>query len=90
MNGMSSAGMVTKGRICRGLRARELTVVHVPPAVGSEADCDLDDLVWVDADGVLEAAVVVVDGVVELVVGVAPSATEALISKSAMPSSGIS
>ena len=46
-------------------------MVHVAAAVGGEADGDLGDLVGVDADGVLEAAFVVVDGVGELVVGVA-------------------
>ena len=46
-------------------------MVHVAAAVGGEADGDFDDLVGVDADGVLEAAFVVVDGVAELVVGVA-------------------
>ena len=44
----------------------DVAVVHVPAGVGGEADGDFDDLVGVDADGVLEAALVVVDGVVEL------------------------
>ena len=47
-------------------------MVHVPAGVGGEADGEFDDLVGVDADGVLEAALVVVDRVVKLVVGVAP------------------
>src|SRR5207237_4092771 len=42
-----------------------------PAAVGGEADGDLDDLIRVDADGVLEPALVLVDRVVELVVRVA-------------------
>ena len=41
-------------------------MVHVAAAVGGEADGDFGDLVGVDADGVLEAVFVVVDGVVEL------------------------
>ena len=45
-------------------------MVHVAAAVGGEADGDFGDLVGVDADGVLEATFVVVDGVVELIVGV--------------------
>ena len=49
----------------------DVAVVHVPAAVGGEADGDFGDLAGVDADGVLEAAFVVVDGVVELVVRVA-------------------
>src|SRR5262249_33503137 len=49
----------------------DVAVVHVPSAVAREADGDLDDLVGIDADRVLEAALVVVDRVVELVIGVA-------------------
>ena len=49
----------------------DVAVVHVPAAVGREADGDLDELVWIDADGVLEPAFVVVDRVVEFVVRVA-------------------
>src|SRR6266699_3207991 len=49
----------------------DVAVVHVAAAVGGETDGDFGDLVGVDADGVLEAAFVVVDGVVELVAGVA-------------------
>src|SRR5258705_9870853 len=49
----------------------DVAVVHVAAAVGGEADGDFGDLVGVDADGVLEAAFVVVDDVVELVVRVA-------------------
>jgi hypothetical protein len=49
----------------------DVAVVHVAPAVRREANGDLDELVGVDADGVLEAALVVVDRMVELVVGVA-------------------
>jgi hypothetical protein len=49
----------------------DVAVVHVAAAVSGEADGDLGDLVGVDADGVLEAVFVVVDGVVELVVRVA-------------------
>src|SRR5579864_8658337 len=49
----------------------DVAVVHVAAAVGGEADGDFGDLVGVDADGVLEAAFVVVDGVVELVFRVA-------------------
>jgi hypothetical protein len=41
----------------------DVAVVHVPAAVGGEADSDLGDLAGVDADGVLQAAFVVVDGV---------------------------
>jgi hypothetical protein len=48
-----------------------MAVVHVPAAVAFEADGDLDDLVRVDADGVLETPLVVGDRVVELVAGVA-------------------
>ena len=46
-------------------------MVHVPAAVGGEADGDFGDLVRVDADGVFQAAFVVIDGVVEFVVRVA-------------------
>src|SRR6266851_3085077 len=49
----------------------DVAVVHVAAAVGGEADGDFGDLVRVDADGVFQAAFVVVDGVVELVVRVA-------------------
>src|SRR6266487_2999787 len=49
----------------------DVAVVHVAAAVGGEADGDFGDLVGVDADGVLEAAFGVVDGVVEFVVRVA-------------------
>jgi hypothetical protein len=49
----------------------DVAVVHVGAAVGREPDGDLDDLVRVYADRVLEAALVVVDRVVELVVAVA-------------------
>jgi hypothetical protein len=49
----------------------DMAVIHVAAAVGGEADGDLDDLVGVNADGVLEAAFVVVDGVAERVVRVA-------------------
>jgi hypothetical protein len=49
----------------------DVAVVHVAAAVGGEADGDFGDLVGVDADGVLEAAFVVVDGVAALVVRVA-------------------
>jgi hypothetical protein len=49
----------------------DVAVVHVAAAEGGEADGDFDHLVGVDADGVLEAAFVVVDGVAEIVVGVA-------------------
>jgi hypothetical protein len=49
----------------------DVAVVHVPAAVGVEADGDLDDLVRVDADRVLETAFVFVDRVVEPVVRVA-------------------
>jgi hypothetical protein len=42
-------------------------VIHVAAAVTVEADGDLDDLVGVDADGVLQTALVVVDRVIELV-----------------------
>jgi hypothetical protein len=49
----------------------DVAVVHVAAAVGGEADGDFDDLIGVDADGVLEAAFVVVDGVAGFVVRVA-------------------
>lgn len=49
----------------------DVAVVHVAAAVGGEADGDFGDLVGVDADGVLEAAFVVVDCVAEFVAGVA-------------------
>src|SRR5262249_56405552 len=49
----------------------DVAVVDVAAAVGGEADGYFGDLVGIDADGVLEAAFVVVDGVVELVVRVA-------------------
>jgi hypothetical protein len=49
----------------------DVAVVHVAAAVGGEAYGDFGDLFGVDADGVLEAAFVVVDGVIELVVRVA-------------------
>src|SRR5712672_4108703 len=49
----------------------DVAVVHVAAAVGGEADGDFCDLVWVDADGVFEAAFVVVNGVAQLVAGVA-------------------
>jgi len=48
----------------------DVTVVHVPAAVVGEADGDLDDLVRVDADGVLEAALIVIDGVLKLILWV--------------------
>src|SRR5258708_5125191 len=48
----------------------DVAVVHVAAAVGGEADGDFDDLIGVDADGVLEAAFVVVDGVAGFVVRV--------------------
>jgi len=63
--------MVTKGASCRGLRVRGCGSGTCSGAVGGEADGDFGDLVGVDADGVLEAAFVVVDDVVELVVRVA-------------------
>ena len=49
----------------------DVAVVHIAAAVGGEADCYLDDLVGVHADGVLETAFVVVDPVIELVLGIA-------------------
>src|SRR4051794_37183757 len=49
----------------------DVAVVHVPAAVGGEANGDLDDLVGVHADRVLEAAFVVIYGVLELVAGAA-------------------
>jgi hypothetical protein len=52
MNGINSAGMTTNGR-----------VVHVAAAENVEAGDDVDDFVRVDADGVLEAAFVVVEPV---------------------------
>src|SRR6266700_3295683 len=52
------------------LVVEDVAVVHVAAAVGLEADGELDDLVGVDADGVLEPSFVGVDDVVELVVGV--------------------
>ena len=45
-------------------------MVHVAAGVGGEADGNLDDLVGIDADRVLEPALVLVDRVVELVVWV--------------------
>jgi hypothetical protein len=47
----------------------DVAVVHVAAAEGGEADGDLDDLVGIDADGVLEPAFVFVDRVVEVVLG---------------------
>jgi len=49
----------------------DVAVVHVAAAVGGEADGDFGDLIGVDADGLLEAVFVVINGVVEFVVGVA-------------------
>ncbi len=49
----------------------DVAVVHVAVAVGGEADGDLGDLMGVDADGVLKAAFVVVDGVAGFVVRLA-------------------
>jgi len=49
----------------------DVAVVQVAAAVGGEADSDFGDLVGVDADGLLEAAFFVVDGVAELVIGIA-------------------
>jgi hypothetical protein len=71
MNGISSGAMVTKGPHHVAVFVLEdVAVVHVPAAVGGEANGDLDELVGIDAHGVLEAAFVVVDRVVELVVRV--------------------
>lgn len=42
-------------------------MVHVAPAVGVEADRDLDELVGVHANRVLEPALVVVDGVIQII-----------------------
>src|SRR5690349_7105238 len=52
----------------------DVAVVHVAAAVVPEADSELDDLVGVDADGVLKPSFVGVDDVVELVAGVAGQA----------------
>src|SRR6266446_7194268 len=52
----------------------DVAVVHVAAAVGLEADGELDDLVGVDADGVLESSFVGVDDVAEFVAGVAGQA----------------
>src|SRR6201993_2041750 len=52
----------------------DVAVVHVAGAGVLEADGELDDLVGVDADGVLEPSFVGVDDVVELVAGVAGQA----------------
>src|SRR6267143_6797805 len=51
---------------------QDVTVVHVPTAVGGEANGDLDDLVGIDPDGVLESAFVVIDRVAQFVIRVAP------------------
>ena len=47
----------------------DVAVVHVAAAEHLEADDDVDDLVRVDADGVLEAELVVVEAVRDAVVG---------------------
>ena len=49
----------------------DVAVVHVSAAVGREADGDLDDLLGIDANGVLEPPFVVVDRVGKGVIRVA-------------------
>ena len=47
----------------------DVAVVHVAPAEDLEADDDVDDLVRIDADGVLQAELVVVERVRDAVLG---------------------
>ena len=91
MNGMSSAGIVDEGAHHVAVFVFEdVAVVHVAAAVGGEADGDFDDLVGVDADGVLEAALVVVDSWSSSSAGSRPSVIVAVRARSSMPCSAIS
>jgi hypothetical protein len=75
MNGISSAGMTPEGAHHVVVFVLEdVTVVHVAAAEDLEADDDVDDFLRVDADGVLEAAFVVVEPVWDAVVEVVADA----------------
>ena len=64
MNGISSAGIDTNGRIMsRSSCSRMWQWYMKPPGECLEAHDDVDDLVRVDPDGVLESELVVVEGV---------------------------
>jgi len=67
----------------------DVAVVHVAAAVGLEADGELDDLVGVDADGVLEPSFAGVDDVVEFRRrGRGPGARSPVVSRSPIPLPG--